>query len=155
MDESASLRMTAALLHELERNARSALPEECCGLLIGRQLTVALPESIAFELSAIVPSPNRAEPHERTQRFEIDPLLRLKLQRELRATDSKIIGVYHSHPGGGAELSATDKTRAEEENFIWLILAPQSGGGTASKAFLVRRSDKPHSFLPMELRIIV
>ena len=56
-------------------------------------------------------------------RFEIDPSVHIRLLRALRGTGRDIVGCYHSHPNGRAELSPRDRQSAGDENFIWLIAA--------------------------------
>src|SRR6266568_4128437 len=86
----------AALLREA---AERAYPRECCGLLVGEG-----EEDVA--LCEIVPMENVAATPER--RFEIDPQGQFDLLRRLRGTARRIIGHYHSHPNGPADLSAHD-----------------------------------------------
>jgi len=103
----------AALLARIERAARAALPDECCGLLIGRRT------GTAFEVTRIAESRNlAASPRDR---FEIDPALQLHWQRALRGTGETVIGHYHSHPQGPAAPSATDIGEANDPALLWLI----------------------------------
>jgi len=62
---------------------------------------------------------------DRADRFELDPSVRLKTQRELReeGANEKIIGHYHSHPDAPAKPSVYDQGRAEEYGLIWMILS--------------------------------
>ena len=62
--------------------------------------------------------------------FEADPRVLLRLHRELRGRPAELVGVWHSHPGGGAELSATDLARAWDASMVWL-LTPVTGGRAA------------------------
>jgi proteasome lid subunit RPN8/RPN11 len=94
-------------------------PEEACGLLIGRR------DDAAVVVTGVAPSPNRS-PMPRTS-FEIDAKLRLDLARALRGGPTGVVGLYHSHPDGGAEPSATDRDRAWEPDLVWLIVALERG----------------------------
>ena len=107
--------LPAELQQSLEDEAQAALPNECCGLLIGSRS-----ENIIRVLD-LAPSKNiAANP---AQTFEVDMRLRLRLQKELRDTGTSIIGHYHSHPNGRIGLSGTDKDQAWEDGMVWLIIA--------------------------------
>jgi proteasome lid subunit RPN8/RPN11 len=67
-------------------------------------------------------------------RFEIDPRLRLRLQKELRPGPEAVIGVFHSHPDGPAQPSDTDLENAWEPELIWLITAVVAGQATQTTA---------------------
>jgi len=114
-------------LQRIEEHARQALPREACGFLVGRG-------GDSPAILRVVASANLA-PQERTDRFEIDPRLHLRLQRELRDSGHAILGIYHSHPGGRAAPSATDKTQAAYPGWIWLITALDGDRACVTRAF--------------------
>ncbi|MSO98853.1 MAG: M67 family peptidase [Rhodospirillaceae bacterium] len=101
-------------------HARETAPHECCGLLIGAGTDVIVIDEI--ELAS-----NVAEKSER--RFEIDPQIQFNVLRRLRGTGRRVVGHYHSHPGGPPGPSATDLAMAHDPEAIWLIVAP-AGEGT-------------------------
>lgn len=103
--------LAPALRERILAEARAAFPRECCGLLEGDGARIA----------AIHPTRNLAtEP----DRFEIDPAEQFRLLRAGR----RIVGCYHSHPGGLAEPSPRDAERASEAGFLWLIAAQEVRG---------------------------
>lgn len=102
-----------AVLDAVREAARTAAPQEACGLLLGRH------ESGRVVLSACVPSQNiAADP---IGRFEVDPAVRLRVQRETRDGGEAMVGLYHSHPAGTAVPSATDRKCLYEPGLVWLI----------------------------------
>ena len=101
-----------ALREAILAEARAAHPRECCGLL----------EGDGERIAAIHPARNLADA---ADRFEIDPALQFRLRREGR----RIVGCYHSHPGGVAAPSRRDADGAGETGFLWLIAA---GGALAA-----------------------
>jgi proteasome lid subunit RPN8/RPN11 len=115
------LRLSEPLIRQLRAHAAAAAPAECCGLIAGAAV------ANGWRADFLVPSTNLAD--DPLHAFEIDPAVRLGLQRALReeGLNRKIIGCYHSHPSGPPGLSATDQARAEEAGLVWLILA----GGAA------------------------
>lgn len=96
--------------------AEAAYPEEACGLLVGRRIPGGHARVTRVEAAANVAADRRTG-------FEVDPGLRIGLERELRETDQAIVGHYHSHPDGPARPSATDLAKAFEPDLIWLIVA--------------------------------
>jgi len=107
-----SLILPANLRRQLASEARAAFPRECCGLIEGVR-SAGTTEAVRLH-----PARNLAQ---RADRFEIDPMEQFRLLRALRDCESEIVGCYHSHPNGSAVPSATDRERASEEGFIWLI----------------------------------
>lgn len=98
-------------------HARSAYPQECCGLLSGTGRGDG-----PVRVRRVVPAANVAE-ERRTDRFEVDPQVHFDLMRLAESEGEEIVGHYHSHPGGPPEPSETDRSMAFEPDFIWLICA--------------------------------
>ena len=138
-----SVRLLPAQLHAIERAAEAAYPEEACGLLVGR----AEPGG-AWQVRAVEASANVAEPP-RTRRFEVDPKLRLRLERELRESPDSVVGVYHSHPNGSAAPSETDISMIFEPDMVWLITAVADGRAGATMAY--KPTEDGAAFRPLGL----
>lgn len=137
------VRLSPAQLQAIERAAEAAYPEEACGLLVGRAET-----GDTWQVNAVEASANVAEPP-RTRRFEVDPKLRLRLERELRDGPDSIIGVYHSHPNGSAEPSKTDISMIFEPDMVWLITAVADGRAGATMAY--KPTEDGAAFRPLGL----
>lgn len=134
-------------LRKLVLLAEAAAPEEACALLIGRRGI-----SDDWRITRIEASPNVAD--DRLRRFEIDPGLRIGLERELRGGEQKVLGVWHSHTNGRAEPSAEDATRVYEPELVWLITAVSDGEAVHTAAW-APLSDAPGTgFRPIELRLL-
>nr|WP_240953452.1 M67 family metallopeptidase [Sneathiella chinensis] len=131
-------------LAALADHAAACWPEEACALLVGQEGPGGERRVLRVEVSR-----NIAE--DRTRFFEIDPGLRIRLERELRGQEHCIIGVWHSHPGGPAAPSDADARMVIERQFIWLISAVQDGKVVETNAF----SPSPtYGFDPTTLTII-
>lgn len=105
-----NIELTSEIVGKLRTEARRALPDEACGLLLGR----------AGRIELIVPARN-VHPAPRTH-FEIDPQALLDAHRAARAGGCQVLGYYHSHPGGRAEPSATDRAQAAGDGRVWAIV---------------------------------
>jgi len=114
----ATVELPPHLKQLLREEALRAAPRECCGLLEGAV------DGSAIRVAALHPVANIAN---EADRFEIDPAGHIALLRELRGTERRIIGCYHSHPNGRAAPSARDCEGAVEPDFLWLICAIDNG----------------------------
>lgn len=147
------------LAEQVRAEARAAHPAECCGLLVGQGAPLS-PEGA--RVGEVVPARN-LEAARREDRFEIDPALRLAVMRRLGLMEGdgaararaaiqgpRVLGHYHSHPGGRAEPSEVDRRRADEAGLVWLIV----GADGALGAWLADRAADGHAvFRPLELRL--
>jgi proteasome lid subunit RPN8/RPN11 len=94
-------------LARIHAHGESAYPEECCGVLIGREGKdgdSAIVERIEAADNERVDS--------RHNRYVISPQSLLKAQREARASGLDIVGYYHSHPDHPARPSEFDREHA-------------------------------------------
>lgn len=144
------LLITTDNLRELIETAEAAYPEEACALLLG-----AAGPGDRRQVSRILISPNLAEDKERN--FEIDPGLRIGVERDLRNSSERIVGIWHSHPNGRAEPSAIDLASAYEPEFAWLITAVRpskthTGEAIDSAAYLLR--DDGRGFRRLDLLVV-
>ena len=111
--------------------AEAAYPAEACGLLVG----VKRPGD-HWRVGRVEPARNVATDPSRA--FEVDPGLRIGLERELRGTDRQVIGHYHSHPDSPARPSATDLAMVHEPDLVWLIVAVAGGQASQTLAYVAR-----------------
>jgi desampylase len=133
-------------LRSLLLEAREAMPEEACGLLVGR-----LEGGIA-RITRTVSCANSAPPGERTTRFEIDPARHIELERSLRGSTEAVVGFYHSHPEGEPVPSESDRSfMALWPDSVWLIAGNVEAGEAASVRAWVWDPETPES--PRELQV--
>lgn len=104
------MRIPAALLEQIVSHARTDLPNECCGLVGGRD----------GEATSVHPTRNAFED---PMRFNIHPsdLFRV-LEREIPDAGEELVAMYHSHPVSEARPSQTDINLSDNwPGTIWLI----------------------------------
>lgn len=105
------LEVSRAVLKALLDEAAAEHPRECCGILLG----------VGRSITALA---RAANVHPRPERhFEIDPQALIGAYRAARAGGPQVAGYYHSHPGGTAMPSATDRREAAHDGRIWAIIA--------------------------------
>jgi proteasome lid subunit RPN8/RPN11 len=102
-------RVAESVLETILARARAAVPEECCGVLIGGDAVVV--EAIAAHNISSQP----------TTRFLLDPKTHFDALRRARSRGLDVVGFYHSHPRSDAAPSATDLAEATYPDHLFLI----------------------------------
>lgn len=128
------IHLDAVQLRHIRSRAERTYPEECCGLLVGRTLAPG-----EFLVTRIVDSPN-VRSDRAHDRFEIDPKVRLDVERSLRGTDQRVVGHFHSHPDHPAQPSDTDLANAFEPDLVWIIVGVAQGRAGEVRAFTLNEA---------------
>ena len=139
------LQTDAALMKAMIDAAEAAYPAEACGLIIGRG------KGQLIRVTRVVPAPNLLAGT--GDRFELDPAVRIQVEKELRETGTKdrIIGHYHSHTDGTTDPSATDRASAHEPELAWVIIGVTEGQAILAQAH--RLDERRGDFRPVPIRI--
>lgn len=95
------LTISAGAWRRICEDVLARLPEEACGILLGRGDTV---------MEAWVC--RNAHPGDRTRNFELAPQDQFDCARHARSEGLDLVAYYHSHPNGSAEFSERDKRLA-------------------------------------------
>ncbi len=134
-------------LRQIVDAAEAAYPNEGCGLLVGHRKPNG-----TVEVTRVHASANLGKAPDR---FEIDPRLWVDLSRALGKGPQQVVGLYHSHPNGPAQPSATDLGAAWGEELVWIIVAVSGGDDGRAQAVQVTAHILDHGgrqFRPLELR---
>ncbi|GAX62011.1 metal-dependent protease of the PAD1/JAB1 superfamily [Candidatus Scalindua japonica] len=103
------------------KEAKTAYPHECCGLLVG---TIRDSEKTVHE---VYPVENKNKVRA-ADRYEIDPIEFDRIDREATKKGWNITGIYHSHPDHPAEPSAFDKECAcVWTEYSYIIISVKDG----------------------------
>ncbi|WP_313809179.1 M67 family metallopeptidase [Sphingobium sp.] len=130
------VRISRGILEQIMSEA-AADGNEVCGLLLGE----------GRRIRAIRPAANvAADP---ARHFELDPAVLIAAYRAARGGGARIIGHYHSHPGGVAVPSATDAACAMADGSLWLIV-----GGGAARLWVATGEDENARFVEALLDIL-
>jgi len=131
-------------LHEEIRDfAALKWPEEACGLLIA---AIDTPNRI----DRVVVARNVAEDPLTT--FEIDPQTLIETHRTARQKGARVVGCFHSHPNGKALPSTTDRARADQNGFLWLIIATEDNHAGESGLYRIIHQSSGEDADSSELR---
>lgn len=126
--------LSRALHQEIRDFSALAWPEEACGLLVASRLS-------PNQIIRVVFAKNISEQPQTT--FEIDPQTLIETHRSARERDELVVGCFHSHPNGKALPSPKDCERADEDGFLWLIIATAHSGALASGLYrAIHRPDE-------------
>jgi proteasome lid subunit RPN8/RPN11 len=146
--------ITPSALAAIRAHARSAYPEECCGLLLAASAIPAPAPAgspagadAAVEILDTVPAQNLAHAN-RAVRFNLDPRAYIHADHEARQRGLVVVGCYHSHPDHPAIPSATDASLAWD-NFLYLILPVTSAAVFPPRAW--QHAD--HAFAEIPVRV--
>ena len=97
------LMLTESQRQQIEREAATAYPNECCGIMYGKD---AAGQRIVSTLEAV---PNVFDEVERYHRFSISPKQLMDAERRAASRGELVIGFYHSHPDHPARPSEYDR----------------------------------------------
>lgn len=116
--ERSSLSISEELLRLVRREAESAYPEECCGVLVG---AVDGPDILVRQA---VPTSNVSR--DRASGYEIPASELVEVVSRARAAGSEIVGYYHSHPDRRPQPSSRDR-REGWPGVSYLIVSVRAG----------------------------
>src|SRR5262249_12405797 len=106
----ANLVIPRELRAQIEAKGPAAYPNECCGMMIGRDVTEnGMMRRVVDRLEA---GANVFEASEQYHRFSIDPTQQLKVERAAETEGKVLLGYYHSHPDHPARPSEYDRQHA-------------------------------------------
>jgi len=89
--------------------SRAELPNECCGLLLGKQIIER-----AVPMRSIPPAPDA---------YYMDPEQQIVVFTDMQATGEQLLGIYHSHPNGPVEPSGMDLQLAFHPDALYVIIS--------------------------------
>jgi proteasome lid subunit RPN8/RPN11 len=100
--------LSKILIQQIQRDGIAAYPNECCGILFGRDVIDA-PMRIVEEIQ---PVENVFDAEERHHRFSISPKQLIDGERLASERNQLVLGFYHSHPDHPARPSDYDRLHA-------------------------------------------
>ena len=107
------MRIARSLIDEMVAHAREDLPNECCGMVGGKD----------GGASVVIPVANAAAS---PLRFEMDPQGQYDALKAIEADGGELLAIYHSHTKSAAYPSQTDVNQAVNwPDAIYLIVSLQ------------------------------
>ncbi len=136
-----TLRVPTAVMAELHRHLEAGYPNEACGALIGRA------EPDQHEVLEFRPMRNVITDRP-WDRYALDPLEQLRVQKDAEARGLEIIGFAHSHPDHPPVPSRFDEEHAWDF-YSYIVASIQQGKLVAARSW--RLIDGTFSEEPLEL----
>src|SRR5690348_15476784 len=130
------LTLNPGILDQILQHAKSAYPNEGCGLLVGQTSAERF-----VSITNLAASPTE---------YEMDPAELIRVLRELRGTGERLVAIYHSHPHGPAELSSKDIGRAYYPEAAQIIVSLSDQAHPQTAAFRILDG----AAIPIELHVI-
>ena len=141
-----SLIIPGALRRAIESEGAAAYPNECCGMLIGRDIKDGAGTRRVVE--RLEPGRNAFEAAEQYHRFSIDPAQQLRAERAAEKEGKAILGYYHSHPDHPARPSEYDREHAWPY-YSYVIVAITKGRPAAMTSWVLE--DQSKTFAEQEI----
>jgi proteasome lid subunit RPN8/RPN11 len=132
------MKIAKELIAEMVDHAQRELPNECCGLVGGRdgRATTVYPMRNEFN------SPLR---------YKLDSKDNLRVNNEIEDAGEQVVGVYHSHTKSPAFPSQTDVNEAEFwPEPMYLIVSLEDPDQPAVKGFWLRDKKIAYADLDVE-----
>lgn len=130
-----ALKLSRPQIEAIQQHGAREYPSECCGVLLGKG------NGFEKEVTEVVPLKNLRHDPARAQellpvdnpkvetdrnRFLIDPLEQLRVEKDARARGLEVLGYYHSHPDHPARPSQYDREHAWPW-YSYVILSVERG----------------------------
>jgi proteasome lid subunit RPN8/RPN11 len=123
-----------ALLREIYDHTESTYPHECCGLIVGTRGG----DGRRAHTFRVCKNLNTERAHDR---YEMDPLCQLRVQREFENSPWDVIGIYHSHPDHPSRPSQTDTDRAWPD-YSYIIVSVRKGAVAGAQSWVLNESER-------------
>ena len=121
------MRLPRALADELVAHAREDMPNECCGLIAGRDGTaVRVMRAVNTEASPFM--------------YVMDPREQMRMMEEVEDAGEDLLAIYHSHTRSAAYPSRTDVDLAFFPDPLYVIVSLADRDVPEIRAFRLRRT---------------
>jgi proteasome lid subunit RPN8/RPN11 len=125
MVQSSSLSMSRTFRDMMIAHALEEAPNECCGLLLGRNGVVER----VVAMKSDPPAPDM---------YYMDPVQQVGVFEEMQTLGQSLIGIYHSHPQGPAGPSDTDVHMAYHRGVAYFIISLADADNPGVRAFMLQ-----------------
>lgn len=117
-------------LANIHRHLEAGYPNEACGVMLGRDGVI----------TEIAPAGNERTDSARN-RYLIDPLAYMKIERDADRRGVQVLGIYHSHPDVAARPSQFDLDNAWPD-LSYLIVSVCKGKAVESLCWRLREDSR-------------
>jgi proteasome lid subunit RPN8/RPN11 len=145
------MKISKTALEAIEEHGAEGYPNEICGIMIGPPKGDLVTEVRRAGNIIGQPRSRWSWTAERTvDRYELDPVDQIQVEREARLAGLDIIGYYHSHPDHPAQASKTD-SELSYSGYVYVIVSVDNGKPIDVNAFVTERDYGPLGPEPLEV----
>ena len=130
--------LAPGVLEATLKHARESLPNEGCGLIVGKGCVA----------DRLIPMENVLAS---ATSFEMEPAVMVSLFRAMRESGEDLVAIYHSHPSGPEYPSSQDIQKARYPNAAQLIVSFEQPESPVVRGFRIIDGEA----LEIELHAIV
>jgi proteasome lid subunit RPN8/RPN11 len=131
------LRIHYADYEALRTHGEETYPNECCGVLLGRNIAGEGNSAAAVNHVQQIVRAGNTRTDSAHNRYNIAPQELVKIQRQARSLGLDIVGFYHSHPDHPAQWSKTDYAEAHWLGCSYIITSVEQGKAALTNSFLL------------------
>lgn len=133
------MRLPAALARQLVAHAAAEFPNECCGMIAGRE-GAALRVLRATNVASMDGTPSQSGAGKGSPfMYVIDPREQMRMMDEIDDAGEDLLAIYHSHTRSAAYPSRTDVELAFYPDTLYLIVSLQDRDAPDIRAFHLYR----------------
>ena len=156
------LRIQYADYEALRAHGEETYPNECCGVLLGKNIAgesdrgAAMNSAAADNMVQQIVRAGNTRTDSAHNRYNIAPQELVKIQRQARGLGLDIVGFYHSHPDHPAQWSTTDFAEAHWLGCSYVITSIEQGKAATTNSFLLTgtgEDDKKFEDEPIQIDI--
>jgi proteasome lid subunit RPN8/RPN11 len=122
MQNNQYLSLSSAFRDIMIMHALNETPNECCGVLLGKDGMVER----VIAIKSDPPAPDA---------YFMDPVQQVEVFTEMHQQGQSLLGIYHSHPTGPAEPSAADLQLAFHPEVVYCIISLADAANPEVRAF--------------------
>jgi proteasome lid subunit RPN8/RPN11 len=119
-----SLRISREMIEEMIAHAREESPNECCGMIGGRDGRATTLHRARNE-------------HASALSYNIHPQDLFRITKEIEEAGEKLAAIYHSHTGSPAYPSQTDVNLAAYPDALYVIVSLENPDKPDTRAFRI------------------
>ncbi len=147
------LQLSVSDYNRLRAHGEETYPHECCGVLLGKSIEV---DGVSTNQVHQIVAAGNTRTDSAHNRYHIDPVELIRIQRQARQLSLDIVGFYHSHPDHPAQWSATDFAEAHWLGSSYVITRVAEGKADVTNSFYLRgTSEENKSFEPEPIEIMM
>ncbi len=141
------MKISRSLLSQIHAHLEAGYPNESCGVLLGKDGVVTEIVSAGNERTSLP----RSSGDSARNRYLIDPLTYIKIERDADKRGLQVLGIYHSHPDVVARPSQFDLDHAWP-NLSYLIVSVCKGKAVETNSWRLRDDRSAFDSEPVLIR---